>query len=236
MSHRDQIAENPSVDATIRQCFALIAHDRTEREFRKRFADQRKCNWSVMNTYRELVVGGILAEKGLGPEHEPDLGGKTPDWLVRHGDQFAIVEVLTSYADNGTFEQLEAKQAAWWNDEGNLTRCEASVREKCGKYCTKCHDRNWAFVVAICLEFSSFLEFEEIASTLTAADGVFREYPTLSGVALYTYLNSEHRWRLIPNPVAIRPIDSVLDPTTAEYELVLATHGDGNVERTRQTP
>jgi len=184
-----------------------------------------------MNTYRELVVGGILAEKGLRPEFEPDLDGKTPDWLIRSGARCAIVEVLTSYADQRTFEQLESGQVVWANDESDLRRFDRAVRDKCGKYGAKCCERDWGFIVAACLEMSSSLELRGVACALATHDSVFQEYPALSGVALYVHSGGEHRWRVIPNPVGLWPIESVLDPTNTEYELVLTAHDGGDSER-----
>ena len=48
-------------------------------------------------TYHELVVGGLLKERGLRIEYERDIDGKTPDWYVSTNDgaQSLIVDGLT---------------------------------------------------------------------------------------------------------------------------------------------
>jgi hypothetical protein len=60
-----------------------------------------------IHTFNELRLGNSMRQRGYVTEYEPDLGGQTPDWLVRRGAERFLIECLTS---NPTAERARCEE------------------------------------------------------------------------------------------------------------------------------
>lgn len=155
-----------------------------------------------MNAYRQLIIGGYLAELGYRPEPDRLIEGVTPDWFCSSPAPL-MVEVFTHYPDQPTFDLLESGEVAWFRDDLNLNRIHATLTEKTVRYEDAAHASFASLVVAVCIEFASALTPEEIALSANEPDGAFAK-SSLSGILTYRGLNFQHEFRFFSNPRAAR--------------------------------
>jgi len=187
-----QIAGNPSVNAEVHRCFDAIGDVTIARRFVRRFDSLRSNNWEVMNVYRELLVGGYLADCGYRVCHEKPLGTRAPDWLV-DGPPPTFVEVVTHYLDNQTRLLLERGEVVYVDEEKNIDRIITAVADKATRYSRLADEAGAHLVVAVCLEFSSPISFESIDARLETESSL-RAFKSLRAVLLHTHENGRHQF------------------------------------------
>jgi hypothetical protein len=202
---RPVIAGNPSVNATIWRCLDLLANDQATRRYRREFDRNRHDNVAVMNLYRQLVVGGYLAEMGYAVQPDVALDDLTPDWFSP-GPRPILVEVFTHHADKATYDLLETGAVAYFDESRNLGRVHGAASEKALKYRALANRLNVPFMIAVCIEFSSVLTPDQIAATAAACEGVF-DAPQVSGLLCYRHLNGCHGFWYYANMRSHRPIE-----------------------------
>lgn len=192
---RQDIAGNPVVNAEIHRCFDAIGDITIARRFVKRFESLRRDNWEVMNIYRELLVGGFLADNGYRVRHEEPLGPLTPDWFVA-GPPPTHVEVVTHYLDNSSRARLERGDIVYIDEEKNLDRIITAVTEKATKYSNLAVGEGRQLIVAVCLEFSSPIPLETVGSRLEGESSLQR-FEALSAVLLHKHENGSQQIRVV---------------------------------------
>lgn len=195
-------AGNAAVNATILECFELIQDSDVEGHYLKRFKNERHDNWQVMNTFRELVIGGYFAAKGF-KTSLARIGRGTPDWRVERGRERAIVEVFTKYADEETFRELHRGDRLVYVDENReVDRLAATLREKANKYREAAEREQLRVIVASALEFSFSASAAALRSSLPHVMEEAALSPPFAGCLIYQRLNGLHRFDWIPRNAA----------------------------------
>lgn len=198
------LADNPSVNATIWRCLDAIGSDVVQRRYVRLFKQNRSDNWQVMNLFRQLVIGGYLAESGYAVEPDPPLEGLTPDWLARGDSDFAI-EVFTHYVDAPTRGRLESGSVALINDAHNLHRLHQSLSGKASKHRQAAETMGIGMVLAVCLDFSVMLEPQQVEESIRSPDGLFASDTGVSGVVVHQELSGRHEFLYCADLNARRP-------------------------------
>jgi hypothetical protein len=157
--------------------------------FRKKFREQCEDEHQVMHTFRELLAGTFMAQQGFTPRYEPEIDGLTPDWQFQREEGCSFVaDVLNFHIDRkieaDQNRALEGEGVRVWCDwmPNNSDRLYQNIKGKAGKYKALAVRRGIPFVVIVYAWFSACLMPHEFEARLTPGDGLFNEYPSLSGV------------------------------------------------------
>jgi hypothetical protein len=81
----------------------------------------------------------------------------------------------------------------------------SSVRQKAGKYKHIAGKHELPFVVFVYSWFSACVQVHEVEACLFPADGIFPEYPALTGVCHFDEQGGGYRFTYYRNPIADRP-------------------------------
>jgi hypothetical protein len=79
------ISPVPTTDNLIYECFQVLT-EADQRKFVKKFKAQAAVE-EANHTLRELVLGAYVARQGFDPQYEPEIDGRTPEWLMRTVNQ-----------------------------------------------------------------------------------------------------------------------------------------------------
>jgi hypothetical protein len=180
--------EEITVQASIPRALTYLSA-KDQGAFRKKFREQGEDDRQAMHTFRELLVGVFGARLDYTPHYEPKIDGQTPDWqFQRDGQGEFIADVMSFHIDRDIeLEQERALQGdglrswcGWVPDYSK--RLYPAIQAKAVKYKNLVTRRGAPFVVFVHGLFSACLLPDEIEACLLSPDGLFPEYPTLSGV------------------------------------------------------
>ncbi len=203
-----QLTGNTSINETIYRCFEHISED-DARLFVRKFRDQLADNDQVMHTFRELLVGGFLGANGLNVANDRTLGGKTPDWsiLASDGHLSGVVELVnfhTSKAIEDEINECRAVGRVWVGRIGpHAARLSDRIREKAAKYKRSVEQAKVPYVVSVFSEFTAGLDLEEVQRCLfDEENGLFRLYPSVSGLLFFEERTGRYLFTYIASPCA----------------------------------
>lgn len=198
-----QIAKAPLVNDAIYRCFDFISEE-DARQFVKKFRDQPHSESQVLHTLRELAIGAFLGSQGFTVHSEPDIAGKTPDWMI---DPDILLENITfnpsQELQDDIRRQVEQKGIASYWAPDNTGRLYDRIAKKAGVYKALVEDR--PYVVAVFGDFRIEIDNDDMNACLMGDEGVFASYPTLSGVVLVIERSGIYSFRYFANPNAANP-------------------------------
>ena len=161
------IAESQSVNKAIYDCFYFL-NEKEQSKFVKKFKEQPHTKIQIMNTFRELLLGAYLIEKGFAVENDNLIGKKTPDWSVLNSanEVTAIVELVNHYIDNKTNGLINAKRnagkiaIAYFPDgfDPEHNRLYSQIQDKASKYKYLVAELRCPYVVAVFMDFLANIE------------------------------------------------------------------------------
>jgi hypothetical protein len=202
-------SKNSKINSFIYQCFEYIS-ELDKQKFIKRFRKQSGDETQVLHTFRELVLGAYLEKNGVAVRHDYKINEKTPDWVVlESGDLVTgVVELVNFHIDKVTEESINSKfkERNIWCDwvTPNNGRLYQRLQEKSERYQAIVEERNIPYVVAVFGDFKAGVELEEIHEVLfqDCEGGLFKHFPTLSGVLFFEELGGSYSFKYFPNPSA----------------------------------
>lgn len=207
--HQVRLAGNDSINDQIHSCLATL-DQRDVDPFVKKF--RRGTDEQNFHTYRELLLGSHLRQRGWDVRYEQSIHGKTPDWLLpTHGDEVKeIVDVVTLHQRRSIDIEIRdfvSKGQAW---SGWITnppnRIFSKLDKKLGAYRNLARYQRLPYTVAAFGEFTASLGPEEISHVLYEHDGgLFKDAPELSGVIFFRESNGNYEFNYFKNPQAAIP-------------------------------
>jgi hypothetical protein len=179
--------EEITVQASIPRALTYLS-EKDQSAFRKKFRKQGKDDRQAMHTFRELLAGVFVARLDDTPHYEPKIDGQTPDWqFKRDGQGDFLADVMSFHIDR----DIELEQQRALQGEGQRSWCGSvpdhskrlypAIQDKVVTYKELVARRGVPFVVFVHGLFSAFLLSEDIKACLSSPDGLFPEYPMLSG-------------------------------------------------------
>jgi hypothetical protein len=159
-----------------------------QHKFRKEFENRAGDEGQVQHMFRELLAGAFMARQGFTPRYAPDIGGQTPDW---HFKREGVGEFIAEFRNFQSPEKIRVAQeraldggAHIWSGRlpDNTMRLWHSMQEKAGKYKNLATETDLPYVVIVHGLFLSALTQEEVEACILPADGLFADYPDMSGV------------------------------------------------------
>lgn len=175
-----------NVQPSIERALSYLS-ERDQIVFRKKLKEQSEDEHQVMHTFRELLVGVFLAQQGYTPCYEPRLDGLTPDWQFQHdGRNECIADVVNFHIEQKIEAQIDSafdEHRSWAGEIPDQTqRLHFSLWQKAGKYKNLVSQKNVPYVVFVFGWMQAVVQPEQIDQCLLSSDGLFNEYPSLSGV------------------------------------------------------
>ena len=207
-----QIAGNRSINAMIYRCFDHIDDSDTlafVRLFRAQIADEQQ----VLHTFRELVLGGFLASRGMRLRHNLRIDNQTPDWsrLSGDGDPDAIIELLNLHPPRILERDIStvARSGMWVGIMPSHTRrLGSSLEGKSGAYRHLAERRRIPYVIGVFSEFTTGVEADELRDCLFHPEhGLFDAHPIVSGVTFFEERSGVYHFHYVVNPRALHPVD-----------------------------
>lgn len=168
-----------------------------------------------MDVLRELVIGWYLANLDFAVRYEPNIDSVRPDWAIfrRWDDLAGIVEVKSFYVDKHTETQLDGAFectpfTAFWGN-ANTQRLWQSLRDKASK--STYHDiamrHHVPYLVALHSDFRAAVSMDDLEVCLFDTDtGIFKIYPSVSGIIYFEDSGSGYRFSHIANPFSSHTI------------------------------
>lgn len=160
---------------------------RDQNAFRKKFSEQGGDEHQVMHTFRELLVGVFMAQQAYRPTYEPNIEGLTPDWHFQCDacGEF-IVDVVNFHVEQKIEAQINGTLAAGNVWSGRIPdqsqRLFSSLWKKASKYKGLATEKTVPYVVFIFGWMNAVVESSQVEHCLLHAEGLFHDYPSLSGV------------------------------------------------------
>ncbi len=195
--------------------------DRTQQAFLRKFQEQSKNRQQLQHTLIELIPGVFGARRGFAPLYEPAMDGQTPDWLFRdqEGKPQFFSDVLNFHMNEAIEKEMKEAlrtQPCWGRElPRSEDRLYPSLRAKAAKYKHLAEKVNLPFVIFLYGWFEAFLHPWEIEFCIKdPKDGLFKDYPHLSGVYHFDdatplgcgWVNPGYYFRFYSNPHASRPM------------------------------
>lgn len=175
-----------SVQSSIPRALGYLS-PRDQNAFLKKFSEQVEDEHQVMHTFRELLAGVFMAQQGYTPSYEPDIGGLTPDWHFQcDGRGEFIADVVNFHVEKKIEAQIDCtlERSDVWSGKipDQSQRLYSSLWNKAGRYKNLAAEKNVPYVVFIFGWMNAVVESSQIEQCLLHAEGLFQDYPTLSGV------------------------------------------------------
>ncbi len=210
-----QVAESQAINAFIYLCFEEF-EESAQQKFVKLFRQQPYDQAQVMHTFRELILGAYLHRAGFRVLYAQHLQGKTPDWVIVNEQliPLAIVELVNFHIDRQTEMALQKQSqtrpavVGYWRDGNvdNIERLRYRLQEKAQVYqdlVTKL-----AYVIAVFGEFEAALDVDDIVACLNGErEGLFDQYPHVSGVLFFDENGGKYRFQYFENPANPRKLE-----------------------------
>ena len=180
---------------------------------------------SRFHTYRELLIGVHLRDRGFDMRYELNVGGQTPDWcLVGENNQpIEILDVLTLHQRNAKDAEIGGtlKEEGVWSGWISVPadHIYRKLNDKAGQYSRLAKLVEAPYVLAIYGEFAASVAPNEVQHVLFFQhDGWFSENPQIAGlVYCRSRLPFEFEFTHYVNPSAERP-SALLSPATSYGE------------------
>jgi hypothetical protein len=224
-----QIAENPSINAGIHECFQHI-HLSDVQRYKKEFRTQPHDGDQVLHTFRELLFGSYLARNGWKVRAYQEIDEQTPDWCVfgDSDDPTAIIDVVNVHADKATDDRVktlfkQGKPAPLSDDEAaDSNRVYDCIKSKCITYRDIFASRNLPYIIGLFPQFQISIDRSHVIANLyVPPTGLFLTeelggYPNVSGLAFLSEpepvefrdsLLMGYHFEYFPNPYARRPFE-----------------------------
>lgn len=193
--------------------------EQDQRKFRKEFDNRAGDDEQLQHMFRELLAGVFLARQGFTARYAPVIRGQTPDWHFKRED---VGEFIGEFRNFQSPHNISDKQKRALDGDGvrvwsgwmpdNTDRLWKSMLSKAGKYKNLAIQTASPYVVIVHGLFTACLEPDEVEACILPSDGLFAEYPDMSGVYhMYEKGNcirdpaAGYRFDFYANPNATRP-------------------------------
>jgi hypothetical protein len=157
--------------------------------FRKEFRNRAGNKSQMEHMFRELLAGAFIARQGFTPRYEPDIDGRTPDW---HFKSNGLGEFIAEFRNFHSPESVRSEQQRALDGEAprlwsgvmqdNTRRLWQAMQLKAGKYKAIATQLDVPYVVIVHGLFTAALMPGEVEACILPADGLFEDYPDMSGV------------------------------------------------------
>jgi hypothetical protein len=151
--------------------------------------------------YRELIAGAFMARQGFAVRYAPNINGQTPDWYFKSD---GVGEFLPEVMNFQSPEKIREEQVRALDENGprlwsgstpeNTVRLWSAMLSKTTKYKKLTNETGLPFVLIVHGLFTACLDSVEVGKCILPSDGLFAEYPDLSGV--YHMYESTYKGRL----------------------------------------
>jgi hypothetical protein len=197
------------------------------REFENRIVDEEQGQHMI----RELLAGVFAVRQGFTARYTPQINGQTPDW---HFESVGVGEFIAEFRNFQSPDSIcgEQKRALdggsqIWSGQlpDNTMRLWRSMKDKAGKYKKLANETDSPYVVIVHGLFLSALRREEVEACILPPDGLFADYPEMSGIYnMYEFaridpslLSSEQLRKLLaPSPGDAEELHEIMRPLSAQ--------------------
>lgn len=188
-----------------------------QHKFRKEFANRAGDEGQVQHMYRELLAGAFMARQGFTPHYTPDIRGQTPDWQFKRE---GVGEFIAEFRNFQSSDKIRTEQkrlldgvSRVWSGRipDNTLRLWQSMQVKAGKYKNLAIQSDLPYIVIVHGLFLSALSEDEVRACILPSDGLFAEYPDMSGV-----YNMYESARIDPRHLSIDQLSKILAPNTTD--------------------
>jgi hypothetical protein len=200
------LAGNTSINDRIYACLATL-DPRDVPAFVRKF--RRAEDGERFHTFRELILGAHLRERGWMVRYEQALANKTPDWLIpaEADAPSEIVDVVTLHQKRLTDLEIGASLGAGRAWAGWVTippdHALSKIDQKAGNYRRLASTLCLPYTIAAFGEFTASLDPEEIGHVLyDYHGGLLASTPELSGVIFFREHNGDYEFTYFANPAA----------------------------------
>jgi hypothetical protein len=164
----------------------------------------------AQHTLHELVLGAYVVGQGFDPQYEPKIDGQIPEWLmVQHGSgNKLILELMSFRAPDQVERDVQAafsrnEPITYWM-EPNEKRLHGKVWDKIGKYRDLAEKHDLHYIVAVYGLFLADLRSSELRACLEGDEGLFRQYPSVTGLVHFQAGVDAYRFEYKSNTHAVR--------------------------------
>ncbi len=190
--------DEDSVQSLIPRALGYLS-EQDQTTFRKKFSEQSEDDHQAMHTFRELLVGVFMARQEYTPRYEPNIGGLKPDWHFQSdGQDEFIADVVNFHVERKVEARIDRalNEGQMWSGviPDQLQRLHSSLWDKASKYKNLATQKGVPYVVFIFGWMSAVVQSHQVEACLLLADGLFHNYPTLSGV-YHMYEKGDYRLR-----------------------------------------
>jgi hypothetical protein len=170
-------SNNSAIDSDIKAKLVFFS-PRSQKRLKKAFLDAKKAVEKYQNEntdanarhiYREFILAYELNKHGFSFEYEKNLQAKKPDWL----DLTAKI-MIESY----TYERGGSAPF--------IDRVSAAINKKCNKYEMIIESNSLRFLVAVYIDFLTFMSIEEIREDPKRFLPIFQDNYPLSAIIFFT--------------------------------------------------
>lgn len=158
------------------------------------------------HTYRELILGAHLREKGVNARYEIKVGKKTPDWVVldNEGSPIETVDVFTLHQRREKGDEMAGafREGQIWSGWIGIPpdHIYRKLEEKGNIYAAEPEVMNLPYVLAVFGEFTASIEPREIEEVLYRHHGgVFSHSPAIAGVIYFRQTGGDYEYTYFPN-------------------------------------
>ena len=162
------------------------------------------------HTYRELLVGAHVRERGADFRYERMIKGQTPDWSLLDDSQRLqeVIDVMTLHQRNEKEREITACIRSNGRWSGWITippdHIYRKLSDKAGQYTKLARQAQAPYVLAIYGEFIASVSPEEIEYVLYAHHkGWFNTAPEVSGVIFCRERSFQFEFSYFTNPNAL---------------------------------
>jgi hypothetical protein len=172
------------------------------------------------HTYRELLVGVHLRDRGFDVRYERALGNQTPDWSLvsAEGSTLEVLDVLTVHQRHHKDSEIRNAIGASRRWSGWITvppdHIYRKLSDKVGQYSRVARDSKLPYVLAVYGDFNASISPEEMEYVLFSHHGGwFKSAAEVSGLLYFrqTMLRFEYTYYMNPHAT----IQSAMLPSQA---------------------
>jgi hypothetical protein len=163
--------------------------EQDQHKFRKEFNNRAGDTEQIQHKFRELLAGAFLARQGFTPKYEPTIGGQTPDWFFTND---GVGEFFAEFRNFQSPERVRVEQdraldhggTGFWSGSmpENTNRLWSSLLSKAVKYKELANQTGLPYVLIVHGLFTACLDSGEVEKCILSSDGLFADYPAMSGV------------------------------------------------------
>jgi hypothetical protein len=159
------------------------------------------------HTYRELLVGAHLRDRGFAVRYEHQIDGHTPDWTLVDRTPMEVIDVLTLHQRHDKDVEITSSIRDGGNWAGWITippdHIYRKLSDKAGQYSALAKRTQSPYVLAVYGEFIASIDPEDIEHVLfTQHGGWFTITPEVSGVIYCRERTFQFEYTYFSNPYA----------------------------------